>query len=105
MIGPLRHKLERLTATRHPDGGGGASLTWDSEGELWARIDQLTPIRDLTGDRRSFLKRLAAEIRPDRFLQAGDRVRYDHTDFEVVSVETLDDRQRRMILICEEVIA
>lgn len=104
MIGPLRHKLERLTSAREPDNGGGATVIWQSMGELWARIDYLTPIRDLTGDRRSFLKRIAAEIRPHPALSEGDRVRYNAIDFEIVSIETIDDRQRRMTLICEEVL-
>lgn len=104
MIGPLRHKLERLVSQRIPDDGGGAAINWQSMGELWARVEHLTPIRDLTGDRRSFLKRIAAEVRPYTALSEGDRVRYNATDFEIVSIETIDDRQRRMTLVCEEVL-
>ena len=103
MIGPLRHKLERMTLSRIPDTGGGAASLWQVAGEIWARVDYLTPIRDLTGDRRVYLKRIAAEIRPHSTFCEGDRVRHADREFEIVSIETVDDRQRRMILIGEEV--
>lgn len=103
MIGALRNKLELLSASRAPDTGGGFEVTWQVTTEIWASINQLTPIRDVTGERRTFLKRLAAEVRSIPGLMAGSRVRFNTDDYEVVSVETLDERQRRLVLICEEV--
>ncbi len=103
MIGALRHKLERLTLIRDPDMGGGAGESWQANGEIWASVDVLSPIRDITNDRRVFLKRIAASIRHFPDVREGDRVRFDQIDYEIVSIESDTDRQRRMVLICEEV--
>ncbi len=103
MIGNLRHKLMRLTAQRMQDEGGGAEIIWQPAGEMWANVDFLRPLRDRSGDRRSFLKRIAAQVRVDQNLQEGQRLRFDGRDYEIVSIESDDDRQRRVVLIGEEI--
>ncbi len=104
MIGSLRHKLERLTPIYTADEGGGNAITWHPSAELWARIERLSPLRDRTAEGRRFLKRIAAEVRADSSLTEGDRLRHDQRDFEVVSIETLDERARYFVLIAEEVL-
>ena len=37
-IGRLRHRLTLESASRTPDGGGGASETWSTVTEVWAEI-------------------------------------------------------------------
>ena len=41
-IGELKHRLMLEAPSRSPDGGGGASLTWEPVAELWGAIRPLT---------------------------------------------------------------
>lgn len=102
MIGALRHKIELLTATRVDDEAGGASISWSAGPELWARIERLTSTRDLTGDRDNRLRRIAVSLRYRTDLALGQRVMFDGAQYETVSIESEDDRDRRLTLICEE---
>lgn len=104
MIGNLKYKLMRFIAHREADAGGGANIVWEASGELWASIEQLTPLRDRSGEGRRFLKRIAAEVRADSSINEGERIRYDERDYEIVSIESSDERQRRFVLIGEEVL-
>jgi SPP1 family predicted phage head-tail adaptor len=45
-IGALRERLVLEQPARTPDGGGGASVTWQTVAELWAHV------RPLSGDER-----------------------------------------------------
>jgi len=102
MTGNLRHKIERLERVRVPDEAGGATIIYHNVGEHWASVETLSPIRDIAGDRRAFLKRIAAEIRKTPDIICGGRIRYEQSIYEVVSIETVDERQRRVVLIAEE---
>ncbi len=103
MIGSMRNRITVLTRHSVEDGGGGRAVTWQPEEELWAAIEKLSPVRDFTGGARRFLTRIAAEVRYDATLEAGRRLRIGNSDFEIVSVETVDERQRRLVLVAEEV--
>lgn len=103
MIGSMRNKVTLLSRQSVEDGGGGRAVTWQPAEELWAAIEKLSPVRDFTGGTRRFLTRIAAEVRFDKTLEAGRRLRIDNADYEIVSVETVDERQRRLVLIAEEV--
>lgn len=103
MIGSMNRKIEFLTPSRSDDEGGGASLSWLPGPELWAKIERLTSTRDVTGDRNNRLRRIAATVRFRADIPLGQRVRFDGVEFEVVSIESEDDR--RLTLICEEVLS
>lgn len=105
MISALRHKIELLSASRTHDDGGGAVVSWAPGPELWARVERLTSTRDLAGDRENRLRRLAVTVRYRSDLILGHRIRLDSTNYEIVSIETGDERDRRLTLICEEVLS
>ena len=105
MIGALRHKIEMLTPSRIDDEAGGASVVWLPGPELWARVERLTSTRDFTGDRSNRLKRISAEIRFRNDIMLGQQLTFDNDNYEVVSIESEDDRTRRLTLICEEVLS
>ncbi len=104
MIGSLRQKIELLTSIRTPDNGGGAIIAWVTDAVHWASVERLTSTRDFVGDRSNRLKRLAATIRHDDSITLGQRIRFENEDYEVVSIESGDDRGRRLVLICEEAV-
>jgi head-tail adaptor len=104
VIGSMRRKIELLTLSRIDDDGGGAAIVWLPGVDLWARVERLTSTRDVAGDRTSRLKRIAATIRSRTDIVLGQQIRFDDDAYEVVSIESEDDRDRRLTLICEEVI-
>ena len=103
MIGALRHKLELLSFTRVADDAGGAEIAWLPGPEIWAKVERLTSTRDIVGDRARRLKRIAASIRYRSDILLGQQVRFDGEAYEVVSIESGDDKDRQLTLICEEV--
>jgi len=103
MIGELRHKITLLTSERISDGGGGADFTWSPAASLWARVVKLSSTQDFIGDSQRRLKRLAATIRKRDDIDTGMRVFFEGNFFEITSIETDDERERRVTLICEEV--
>lgn len=104
MIGALRHQVDLLIATRKADGGGGAAHLFTVGETLWASIDRLTSTRDFAGDKRQRLRRIAVTVRFVISISLGDRLRFRDTDYEIVSIEDTDAKERRLILICEEVL-
>lgn len=103
MIGSLSKKIEFLTPSRVDDEAGGASLSWLPGPEMWARVERLTSTRDVAGDRNNRLRRIAANLRYRADIPIGQRVAFENSEYEVVSIESEDDR--RLTLICEEVLA
>lgn len=102
MIGAMRHRIEMLTPSRIDDEAGGAAIVWLPGPELWARVERLTSTRDFAGDRNTRLRRLSATIRFRNDIALGQQVRFEHDNYEVVSIESDDDQGRRLTLICEE---
>lgn len=104
MIGGLRHRIELMTLSRVDDDAGGAATLWLPGPELWAQVERLTSTRDVAGDRTNRLKRIAATIRYRTDIVLGQRIRFENDAYEVVSVESGDERDRRLTLVCEEVV-
>ncbi|WP_375203643.1 head-tail adaptor protein [Hyphococcus sp.] len=105
MIGALRHKVILLDVSRTDDEAGGASLSWAPGPEVWASVERLSSTRDFTGDRENRLKRIAVMIRYSADVALGQRLTFEGETFETVSIESDDGRDRRLTLICEEVLS
>ena len=69
------------------------------------RLRSLLPrlICRASGERRAARKRLVATIRWRAGPQAGWRIRLQGTDYEIMSIEAVDGKERFMTLVCEEV--
>ena len=103
MIGLLRKRIEILEASRTPDEAGGASLQWTPVETVWAGLERLASTRDFTGDRAAHLRRLAATIRFRDGVLLGQRLRFEAVDYEIVSIESLGDKDKKLVLVCEEI--
>ena len=86
-----------------PDAGGGASHAWTTVETVWAGLARLSSVRDTLGGRGVKRRRIAATIRWRNDVAPGGRVRESGVDYEIVSIESDDGRERRMTLVCEEV--
>lgn len=104
MIGAFRRRIEILASSRVGDGAGGASIAWSPVESLWAGVERLSSAPDVTGEASRRLKRIAASVRARSALAIGQRVVLDAEIYEIVSIESADDKERRLTLICEEVL-
>lgn len=105
MIGALRHKIVLLDVSRTDDEAGGASLFWAPGAEVWAAVERLASTRDFAGDRENRLKRIAVTIRYSAAMSLGQRLTFEGVTYETVSIESDDGRDKRLTLICEEVLS
>lgn len=102
MIGAFRTRIEILAPSRIDDGAGGAGLVYTPLESIWAGVERLSSAPDVTGEAGRRLRRIAASVRARKTLAIGQRVIADGGTYEIVSIESADDRERGLILICEE---
>jgi head-tail adaptor len=105
MIASLRYQIELFTLSREPDEAGGARLVENAATAIWAAVERLPAAASSTAGEPVRLKRVKALIRARAGADIGARFRFDGVTYEVVSVETDDDRGRRVFLIGEEILA
>lgn len=103
MIGQLRHRVEIRTRTLSPDGAGGAASSWMTLETAWAGLTFLASARSTEGGRDNRLKRIAATLRFRNSVKPGQRLRFNEADYDILSIETTDGKDRFMTLICEEI--
>jgi head-tail adaptor len=59
-------------------------------------------LSDGAGARDNRLRRIAATLRYRSNVRLGQRLRFAEADYDIVSVEITDGKERFMILVCEE---
>ncbi len=104
MIGGFRYQIELLARNETPDEAGGASVSHISAATIWAAVDQLSAIGAVIGDRGRRIRRIKALVRSRGDFKIGARIRYEAVDYEIASIESDDERGRRVFLICEEIV-
>jgi len=101
-IGRLRHRLTLESASRTPDGGGGASETWTTVAEVWAEITpsggtEVVDADALTGRvSHEIVFRYRADVAPVMRLRRGTRL------FDIAAVIDIDERHRWLKCLCVE---
>ncbi|MBI1365765.1 MAG: hypothetical protein GC153_07370 [Alphaproteobacteria bacterium] len=103
MIGLLRKRIDLLAPATAPDAAGGLSVDWAPSETVWAGVERLSSVRDLSGGGDRRMRRFAATIRFRPDLSPGGRVRFDGADYVIASIESADAKERRLILVCEEI--
>jgi SPP1 family predicted phage head-tail adaptor len=100
-IGSLRDRLTLEQPVRTPDGGGGASITWQAVTDLWAHV------RPISGDERLRHDQIAGRlthrvsIRHRPGVVPAMRFRQGARIYEIVAV--LDGpRRTHLKCLCEE---
>jgi SPP1 family predicted phage head-tail adaptor len=100
-VGAMRERFTLQQPVRTPDGGGGASVAWETVTELWAHV------RPITGDERLVHDQLAGRLTHEVWIRhrAGVvpamRFTRDSRVYEIVAVLEVGRRQRLKCL-CEE---
>lgn len=102
MIAGFRFQIELLTRTEAPDEAGGAAIAFAPVASLWAAVEQLSSIGVIAGGRARRVRRIKAMVRNRPDFEIGGRIRHDGVDYEITSIESDDERGRRVFLIGEE---
>ncbi|MCB2099062.1 MAG: head-tail adaptor protein [Parvularculaceae bacterium] len=102
MIGALRYRIELLAREETPDEAGGAAVVFAPATEIWAAVELLASVSSLAGERTRRLRRIRALVRARPDAAIGARIRHGGVDYDVVSIETDDEKGRRVFLIGEE---
>jgi head-tail adaptor len=105
MIGHYRYQIELLARAETPDGAGGAAVQYAPVATVWSAVDQLSSVGGLSGDRARRLKRIKAWVRSRPDFKLGARLRHQGDLYQIVSIESDDERGRRVFLICEEALS
>lgn len=102
--GQLRHWVALQRATQTQDAAGQPRTSWDTYANVYAAIEPAGGREfQLAGQTQAELTvpiriRYALNVKPD------DRVVWRERIFEVVSVSSLDERDRQIDLSCREVV-
>lgn len=104
MIAGFRYQIELLKRNETRDEAGGAVVAWASAAAIWAAVEHLSAIGAIIGDRGRRIRRVKALVRSRPDLAIGARIRFEAVDYDVVSIESDDERGRRVFLIGEEVV-
>ena len=103
MIGNFRQRLTLLSRQRLDDEAGGAQIVYSPAGSLWGAVRLLSSTRDIAGNRTVRLRRIGISTRYRADITPGDRIEYAGSQYEIVSTETEDGRERLIDLVGEEV--
>ena len=101
-IGRLRHRLTLESASRQPDGSGGASESWTTVAEVWAEITPIGGTEAFDADAlagrvsHEIVFRYRAGIAPVMRLRSGTRL------FEIAAVIDIGERRRWLKCLCVE---
>ena len=104
MIAGFRFQIELLARAETPDEAGGAGVAYAPAATIWAAVEHLSAIGAVIGDRGRRIRRIKALVRARGDFNIGARIRYAAVDYEIASIETDDDRGRRVFLIGEEIV-
>lgn len=102
MIAGFRYQIELLARNAVADEAGGFSVAYAPVTAIWAGVDELPAVSVGDGGRTRKARRIKALIRSRNDTPIGARIRFDGVDYDVVSIESDDERGRRVFLICEE---
>ena len=100
-IGAMRERFVLEQPVRTADGGGGASVTWETVAELWAAA------RPISGDERLRHDQLSGRITHEVWIRyrvgvlPTMRLRQDARIYEIVAVLEVE-RRARLKCLCEE---
>ena len=104
-IGSMRHEIEVQAMTLTTDAGGGASQSFATTKRMYADI---RPTRGSEAVRQGKLQTEIGHqitVRYHSFITNRHKVLFDGRSFNINYIENVDERDRFMILHCEENVA
>ncbi len=102
VIGRMRQRMTLQQAVRSPDGGGGATVTWNAVADVWAALSPLGGDERVEAD--ALQGRASHEIWIRYRADAGPHMRflYGTRVFDIRSVADVDEAHRFQRCLAEE---
>ena len=102
MIGMLRHQVALQKPTNTTDAGGGATKSYTTLATLWASIK---PVSGSEKYRQGQVQETATHQITVRFrsdIGTNYRIVYESRNFNIKHIRNIDERDRYLLLICNE---
>jgi len=101
-IGSLRHRITLQSPTAVADGMGGQTVTWTTEGTVWAAIWPTSAKEQVRAAQPAMTVTHRIRLR-HRTVDADWRVRFGTRYFAIVSRINVDETDHTLDLLCQEV--
>ena len=101
-IADLRHRLELEAPELTPDTGGGASITWIKEADVWGLIEPLRGQEQFKEHQTETIVTHTIIIRHREGLLPEKRLRKGQRLFEIIAVINEKERNHWLKLECKE---
>ena len=102
MIGEMRERITLEMLVRIADEAGGATRSWTPVATVWARATPLSSGVDGGAERQRLRRRYEFRLRYRDDVDHETRVTFKGRAFDIVSLQTVAERNRLLVLTCEE---
>jgi len=99
----MRHRVELQAPALTPDGGGGAARSYAAYATVWAQVEARAGRSDIAADRRERTRVFRVTIRYRSDVTFATRILYRGAPLEVTDIQTRQEKERFLVLTCEEV--
>ena len=99
----MRKRIVIQQTTQAVGARGGIADTWATFKIRWARVEPIGGAEGFTGDRERAARRVTFELRYTSGVTPKMRVSWDSRIFDILSVSNIDERNRELQLLTEEV--
>ena len=100
--GELRHRLALKRKKRARGAQGGWTESWSTVATVWGSMSPLSGIELIEAKKQGWEATHMAKIRYYAGLNPKYRITFDSRDFEIVSVQNLDERKIVLEVMCKE---
>jgi SPP1 family predicted phage head-tail adaptor len=100
-FGRLSHRLTLERAVRVADGGGGAEVTWEAAGDMWAAVEAVSGGERIEADRMSGEVNALITIRYREDIVPAMRFRTGSQIFHILTVLDGDGAHRFLRCQCQ----
>lgn len=101
--GRLHQRIELRRNGEYQDASGAWTSGWMAVGTFWAAVEPLTGKERISADSVASVTDVRVILRYQPGVAAGDRIRHDGKDMNVVTVIDRDSRNRELELLCKRV--
>jgi SPP1 family predicted phage head-tail adaptor len=103
-VGKYRHRLAFQSATDTRTADGGVSQAWATTNTVWGRVDPLDGSEVVHADKTRADATHRANIRHGITVTPAMRFTYDSRTFQILSVLNIDERDRELTIIAQEIV-
>ena len=102
MAGLLRHRVTIQTFTEARDIAGGVVRTWADSATRWAQVQPLTGREYFDAQQVKSDVTHMVTMRKYTSVTTTNRLVHNSRNFNILSVQNIDERGKKMVLMCKE---